>query len=155
MRQQIASLVAVLATTALLVADSAGPQCAEYETFTGTFDFETSCAGGASGDVGLKIELDHYFGDASADSKVDSESATFENLFVDYDLSECSYEDVAGTGRVRTVDFELWVQPADSGALAQGFTCLGLDPHVTTIQLLPCLPLQTDEDKCTVTMNAR
>ncbi len=155
MYKPLASLLAIVATSALLVADSAGPQCAEYETFQGTYDFETTCGGGASGEVTMHIDLDHYFGEPSSEQKVSSSAATIDNVFADYDLSECSYDGEGGTGLLRTVDFEIWVQPADTGAEPMGFSCLGLNVHDRSAQLLPCVPFVQDEAKCTVTMTHR
>jgi hypothetical protein len=155
MTKQLASLFALAATATLLVADSAGPQCAEYETFLGSFDFESSCGAGASGELSLQVDLDHYFGDATTHQKVLAEGVSIENVFADYDLSECSYDGASGTGRVRTVDFNLWIEPGDTGGRAQGFTCLGLDVHERGEQLLPCVPLLEGGEKCTMMMARR
>jgi hypothetical protein len=152
MTKHIASLLALTATAALLLADSAGPQCAEYESFRGSFGFETSCGGGASGELALQVNLDHYFGDPSAEQKLSAEGATIDNIFADYDLSECSWEGEGGTGRVRTVDFEIWIEAGDTGARTQGFSCLGLDVHERAEQLLPCVPILEGGEKCTMLM---
>jgi len=154
MRKPLASLFALCATTILLVADSAGPMCSEYESFAGGFSFETSCGAGGSGDLDVRVELDHYGGSSSAERKVNSETVSVENVFADYDLSECSHDEVAGVGRIVAVDFELWVDAADTGEATVGYHCLGLDVHQQGSQQLPCVPMLEGKDKCTVVMAA-
>jgi hypothetical protein len=152
MRTPITSLVALLATAVLLVADSAGPQCAEYETFHGSFAFESTCGGGVSGDMTLQVGTDSVFAEPLVDLKSSAEGATISNLYADYDFSECTVGEPQGTGRVYAVDFDLQVGAGDTGGVPEAFTCLGLEVHAAGVQLLPCMPYDGTADKCTMTV---
>lgn len=152
MRRSITSFIALAATSALLVADSAGPQCADYETFRGSFAFESTCGGGTSGQMTLDVGTDSMWSEPLVESKASAEGVTIANVYADYDYSECTMDEPSGTGRIHAVDFELHVERADSGFEPGYFTCLGIDVHEQGVQLLPCVPFDPDADKCTVTL---
>jgi hypothetical protein len=136
-RRVLASLCALLAASAVLVADSAEPECASYKPFELSFDYSTDCLGGDSGilEVASHGQATLHGRAMPEDVQIQASGALeFGVVDVSYDRTDCP-EDGEGVGVFNGLVLSLG---AASDTASASYTCSGWLGDATD-QALDCV----------------
>lgn len=163
---RFASLAALVGAVALLVADSPGPQCAEYQAVDVTYTFENTCTPETTtGEVHFVLtaeqaesgEQSALVGQAAVGGlSIAQPSVVYSLAGCGMDESGCGYGDgEEGTAEAIGIGFDALSGPTPTNR--ETFFCNPSDDGLHVVQRLTCTNVVAGAEKqtCTVTLTPK